>query len=26
VSQTETKLVDKLRYIQDTYEGGPPPL
>ncbi len=26
VSQAETKLVDKLRYIQDTYEGGPPPL
>jgi hypothetical protein len=26
VSRAETKLVDKLRYIQDTYEGGPPPL
>jgi hypothetical protein len=26
VSQAEKKLMDKLRYIQDTYEGGPPPL
>lgn len=26
VSQAETKLVDKLHYIQNTYEGGPPPL
>ncbi len=26
VSQAETRLVDKLRYIQDIYEGGPPPL
>lgn len=26
VSQVEAKLLEKLRYIQDTYEGGPPPL
>ncbi len=26
VSQAEKKLMDKLLYIQDTYEGGPPPL
>ena len=26
VSQTEMKLMEKLRYIQETYEGGPPPL
>lgn len=26
VRQMETKLVDKLHYIQATYEGGPPPL
>ena len=26
VFQAETKLVDKLRSIQDVYEGGPPPL
>ncbi len=26
VSQAETKLLDKLRDIQNIYEGGPPPL
>jgi hypothetical protein len=26
VSQAEARLLEKLRYIQDTYEGGPPPL
>jgi hypothetical protein len=26
VSQAEKKLMNTLRYIQDTYEGGPPPL
>jgi len=26
VSQAEAKVLEKLRYIQDTYEGGPPPL
>lgn len=26
VSLVEAKILEKLRYIQDTYEGGPPPL